>query len=94
MIYLEIDKIIRCEADLNYTRFFMQEGKTFLSSKTLKEYEDLLEIHSHFVRVHRSHLINTNFVLKFRSDGMLILKDKSEVPVSRRKKELVMQRLR
>jgi two-component system LytT family response regulator len=87
VVFLEVDNIIRCEADLNYTKFFLTGGKTFLSSKTLKEYEDLLSVHNNFLRVHRSHLVNLDYVLKFRNEGFLELKDDSIVPVSRRRKE-------
>jgi two-component system, LytTR family, response regulator len=92
VVFLEVDKIIRCEADLNYTKFILLEGKTFLSSKTLKEYEDLLSVHNNFLRVHRSHLVNVNYVLKYKNEGSLVLKDNSLVPVSRRKKEEVVKR--
>jgi two-component system LytT family response regulator len=92
VVFLEVDNIIRCEADLNYTRFILAEGKTFLSSKTLKEYEDLLSVHKNFLRVHRSHLVNLDFVLKFKNEGYLVLKDQSSIPVSRRKKEDVVKR--
>ncbi|HEY9047352.1 MAG TPA: LytTR family DNA-binding domain-containing protein [Ohtaekwangia sp.] len=93
VIFLEVDKIIRCEADLNYTRFILAENKTFLSSKTLKEYDDLLCIHDNFLRVHRSHLVNLDYVLKFKKEGTLVLKDNSTVPISRRRKEEVAERL-
>lgn len=92
VVFLEVDKIIRCEADLNYTKFILLDNKTFLSSKTLKEYEDLLSVHKNFLRVHRSHLVNLDFVLKFKNEGCLILKDSTIVPVSRRKKEDVVTR--
>jgi len=94
VVFLEVDKIIRCEADLNYTKFILVGNNTFLSSKTLKEYEDLLSVHNNFLRVHRSHLVNLDYVLKFRNEGSLVLKDNSTVPVSRRKKEEVMGMLR
>lgn len=93
VVLLEVDNIIRCEANLNYTNFILSEGRNFLSSRTLKEYEDLLEGNGNFIRVHRSHLINIHWVAKFKNDGMLVLKDGSEVPVSRRRKEEVMQKL-
>ena len=93
VVFLEVDKIIRCEADLNYTKFVLTDNKTFLSSKTLKDYEDLLTSSNNFLRVHRSHLVNLDFVLKFKNEGGLILKDNSTIPVSRRRKEEVMARL-
>jgi two-component system LytT family response regulator len=93
VVFLEVDKIIRCEADLNYTKFVLTENKTFVSSKTLKDYEDLLTHNNNFLRVHRSHLVNLDYVLKFKNEGGLILKDNSTIPVSRRRKEEVMSRL-
>jgi two-component system, LytTR family, response regulator len=93
VIFLEIDKIIRCEADLNYTKFILTDNKHFLSSKTLKEYEDLLAIHANFMRVHRSHLVNLDYILKFKNEGFLVLKDNSMIPISRRRKEEVMKKL-
>jgi two-component system LytT family response regulator len=93
VIFLEIDNIIRCEADLNYTKFILTGNKNFLSSKTLKEYEDLLAIHANFMRVHRSHLVNFNHLVKFKNDGFLVLKDNSLIPISRRRKEEVMKKL-
>jgi len=47
---IELDEIIRCEADRNYTSFFLTGGKKILVSKTLKEYETLLTGHN-FLRV-------------------------------------------
>lgn len=93
VVFLEVDSIIRCEADLNYTKFILTDNKTFLSSKTLKEYEDLLSVHNNFLRVHRSHLVNLDFVLKFKNEGCLVLKDGTSVPVSRRRKEEVIGRI-
>jgi two-component system LytT family response regulator len=93
VVFLELDKIIRCEADLNYTKFILAGNKNFVSSKTLKEYEDLLIVHDNFIRVHRSHLVNLDYLIKFKSDGNLLLKDNSIIPISRRRKESVMRRL-
>lgn len=93
VVFLELDKIIRCEADLNYTKFFLAGSKSFLSSKTLKEYDDLLTTHDNFIRVHRSHLLNINYLLKAKNDGNLILSDDSVIPISRRRKKEVMSRI-
>jgi two-component system LytT family response regulator len=57
MHILEIDDIIRCESEDNYTRFFLKSSKPLMISKTLKEYEELLSDEG-FLRVHQSHLIN------------------------------------
>lgn len=63
-------------------------------TKTLKEFEELLDDYN-FMRVHNSHLINLNQVVKYTKGegGVVTLSDGSEVDVSRRKKEEFLERL-
>lgn len=91
---VELDEIIRCEADRNYTSFFLQHGKKILVSKTLKEYETLLSTHN-FLRVQQSHLININYVDRYdkKNGGAVVMKDGSEVPLSPAKREVFFKRL-
>lgn len=91
---VEIKNIIRCEASGNYTTFFTTDKKKVLVSKTMKEYVGLLEGHD-FARVHHSHLINLAHVKEFvKIDGTyLVMSDGSEVPVSVRKREVLMESL-
>ena len=58
-----------------------------MSSKTLKEYENILK-GSNFIRIHKSSLININHIKEYLrgEGGSVILSDGSEVEVSRRKK--------
>lgn len=88
---LEVNNIIRCEADRNYTYFFVNEQKKHIVSQPMKEFEDLLTDFG-FIRIHKSHLINISYIDSFdKSDGgYIILKDKTEIPVSRRKKTELM----
>ncbi len=93
LILLDLQDIIRLEAEGSYTRFFSGKGQ-YLVSKSLKEYDDLLA-ENDFIRVHHGHLINLYFVNRYvKSDGgYLIMKDGSNVPVSARKKAEVLDRL-
>ncbi len=92
IIVVNIDDIIRCKSDNNYTTFYFNDASKILVSKTLKYYSDILK-EVGFIRVHQSHLINTKFIKEFiKSDGgYLILKDKSNVPVSVRKRNDVIE---
>ena len=94
IIVLELSEIIRCNSDNNYTTFHLKNGQKILVSKTLKYYADMLKEHQ-FLRVHQSHLINTRYIKEFiKSDGgYLILKDKSNIPVSVRKRNEVIETL-
>lgn len=91
---VEIPDIVRCTSDNSYTTFYLSSGEKIMVSKGLKEYEELLSIHS-FFRPHQSHLVNLKFVQKLdKSDGgFLILKDGSEVPVSTRRKQKLLDLL-
>jgi two-component system LytT family response regulator len=80
--------IVRCEGDDNYSRFYFRTGKPFLVSKTLKEYDELLNDHG-FLRVHKSHLVNKSCVVRYDREGYLWLSDGSSVPVSRRNREKI-----
>lgn len=91
---VELDQIIRCEADRNYTSFFLKDNKKILVSKTLKEYETLLSAHN-FLRVQQSHLINIAYVDRYdkKNGGAVVMKDGSEVPLSPAKRDLFFKRL-
>jgi two-component system LytT family response regulator len=91
--YLQPADIIRCEAVGNYTKFFVEGNKTYLISKTLGEYDALLAS-QHFIRTHKSHLVNKKFISFIDHDGFAVLKDKTKVEVSRRRKEEVMEALK
>ena len=86
---VELDNIIRCEADRNYTSFFLIGGKKILVSKTLKEYETLLSGHN-FLRVQQSHLINLDYVDRYDkgNGGSVVMRDGSEVPLSPAKRDV------
>jgi len=91
--FLQPKDIIRCEAVGNYTKFFVSGNKTYLISKTLGEYDTLLTPH-HFIRTHKSHLVNKKFISFIDHDGFAVLQDNSKVEVSRRRKEEVMTALK
>jgi two-component system LytT family response regulator len=88
---VNIADIIRCESNVNYTEFHFIDGKKLMVTKTLKEFEDLLNDHG-FFRVHQSHLINTAFLCEFiKTDGGSIRMENGHViPVSTRKKSQVL----
>lgn len=94
MHIVEIDDILRCESDDYYTRFYFTDGKTLLISKTLKENEELLG-DKNFIRPHKSHLVNIKYIKGFLKNdgGYIVLSDGTKVPVSRRKREFVVNTL-
>ena len=91
--FLQPGEIMRCESLGNYTKFIASNGKNYLISKTLGEYDMLLTPHN-FIRTHKSHLVNKKFISFIDHDGFVVLKDNSKVEVSRRRKEEVMEALK
>ena len=57
-----------------------------MTSKVLKEYDEMLAEHN-FIRVHRAHLVNKNYVNSVSPDRQLILTDNTLIDISRRKWE-------
>ena len=92
IIVVSLDEIIRCKSDNNYTTFYFENGSKIMVTKTLKFYADLLKKNT-FLRVHQSHLVNNKYIKEFiKADGgYLVLKDKSTVPVSVRKRAEVLK---
>jgi two-component system LytT family response regulator len=90
--FYEAQEIIRCEAVGNYTRFHIKEKKPVITSRTLKEYEDLLADHQ-FLRVHRTHLVNPRYIQAYTRDHELKMQDGSVVQVSRRKWEGIKEKV-
>ena len=85
---VSIGDIIRCESEKNYTTFYLTSGKKIVTSKSLIEYERLLD-KNEFMRIHKSHLVSLEHVTGFvrGRGGEAVLSDDSQVPVSREKKE-------
>lgn len=86
--YINVDDIIRCESDVNYTTIYTKDGAKLMVAKTLKEFEELLGGYG-FFRVHNSHLINTACIKSYNKGkgGFITLSDDKQVEVSLRRKE-------
>ncbi|MCB9234197.1 MAG: response regulator transcription factor [Bacteroidia bacterium] len=91
---VNIDEIIRCESSSNYTIFYLTNNRQILVTRTLKDYENILSDHS-FLRVHHSHLLNLNFLREYVKvdGGYAIMTDGQQVPVSTRKKDVLLKAL-
>jgi len=84
IVPIKIDDVSRFEADDDYVKVFAGNG-SYLINQTLGEIESRLDS-SRFCRVHRSHLLNLEFVERVESQDrrlLIILKDKTEILASR-----------
>jgi len=87
--------IIHLEAAENYTTLHCIGGKRYVSSKSIKTFEDRLDPEM-FFRVHKSHIINLTHHLKefSRAEGNIaVMSDSTQIPVARRKLQEFLNRL-
>ena len=95
MYFIKIKEIIRCEAEDNYTHIHLVNGDKITASKTIKSFDEMLS-GVNFYRVHKSELINLNYMKKFvKGDGgYLVMEDGREIMVSRRRRPAFMEQMK
>ncbi|MCG8578023.1 MAG: LytTR family DNA-binding domain-containing protein [Flavobacteriales bacterium] len=83
---VKVSEIVRLESDRNYTQVHLTSGDKILLSKTLKVFDNMLTDQG-FMRIHKSHLINTRQLDFVDSKQPCVhLKNGEQVPYSSRKK--------
>lgn len=85
--FLNIDDIVYCEADGNYTTIYCAQERKVVCY-TLARFETTL-FDFGFLRVHHKYLVNLNHVKSYtkgKGGGYLIMETDDVVPVSARKK--------
>jgi two-component system, LytTR family, response regulator len=89
-----VDQVVHCEANDNYTHFYLKNGNKVTACRTLKEIEDQLGEFSSFLRIHHSFIVNLNEANKYirGEGGYLIMNNGSTINVSRRRKVLLLNK--
>ena len=82
---VDINTIIRIEASSNYSKLFFINNKTLVMAKVLHWFEGQLAA-GRFFRIHRTHLINKNFIQLYSNDGKVKLLNGEWIDVSKRKR--------
>lgn len=96
IFFKEVKDIVRLEAKESYTNIVFTPGqKEILASINLGEYEAQFKRYPEFMRVHRSSMVNLNYVEVYvKSDGgYLKLKNGEAVDVSKRYRDELIARL-
>ncbi|MEI7983915.1 MAG: LytTR family DNA-binding domain-containing protein [Bacteroidota bacterium] len=70
---IDASEIIKLEANANYTNLYLTGQRMLSYCKILKDFEEILQPHPNFMRVHRSHLINIDHVVTFSKQGVIKL---------------------
>lgn len=93
--FVDIDTIVRIEAERSYCTFYLNNTRKILVSRSLNEFENVLLGYG-FVRIHNSHLVNVEYIKTFvRGDGgYLELADATCVPVARNRKDTFLESIK
>lgn len=93
-LFVEIKDIMLLEADGAYTKVYLQNGSELLVSKRLLFFEKVLEDRPFMVRVHRSHIVNFNFVKRYsKAESVIVLDNGKTVSVPKEKKAMIEETL-
>lgn len=79
--YITVEDIIYLEANSRYTRIVLKD-KELLCSYNLGKFKQLLENHS-FYQVHRSYMVNLNFIMRYKSSGTIVMSPGYEIPIAK-----------
>ena len=89
MVKVDIQNILYIEAERNYCRIY-SKGKEYLLVMTLKDMDEKLP-NKHFLRVHRSFIVNLSQIDEIATSHIVIAK--KAIPVSKSLKEELLKRL-
>ena len=93
--FIEVDDIISLQADSNYTIIHMKDMQKLVISKTLKDFEELLD-ESQFARIHKSYIVNLKYIKEYSTiDGGLVkMSDGNQWSISRRQLEFFLEKMK
>lgn len=91
--FVPVKDILYCEADDNYTKIIMQDGQSFLITKTMRDIQEVLE-EREFLRVHRQFIVNLNLIKKYvKGEGnYIIMNNDKSIPIARNQKDKLIER--
>jgi two-component system, LytTR family, response regulator len=93
--FIEVDDIVSLQADSNYTILHLVNMQKLVISKTLKDFEELLD-GSQFCRIHKSYIVNLKYIKEYSTTdgGIVKMTDGNQWSISRRQLELFLQKMK
>jgi two-component system, LytTR family, response regulator len=94
-VVVKLEEIIYCEAERSYSIFHLVHDTKIIVSKSLADYDSLLSA-AHFLRIHKSFLVNLQHVKEYQKGegGIVIMTNGIQLEVSRRRKDLFMCKMK
>jgi two-component system LytT family response regulator len=93
--FIEVDDMVSLQADSNYTIIHMKDMQKLVISKTLKDFEELLD-ESQFARVHKSYIVNLKYIKEYSTidGGIVKMSDGNQWSISRRQLDLFLEKMK
>lgn len=93
--FIEVDHIVSLQADSNYSIIHMITMQKLVISKTLKDFEDILD-GNQFARIHKSYIVNLSYIKEYNTTdgGIVKMTDGNQWSVSRRQLENFLEKMR
>ena len=93
--FIEVDDMVSLQADSNYTIIHMKDMQKLVISKTLKDFEELLD-ENQFARIHKSYIVNLRYIKEYSTidGGIVKMSDGNQWSISRRQLELFLEKMK
>lgn len=93
--FIEVDEVISLQADSNYTIIHMRDMQKIVISKTLKNFEELLD-DQQFARIHKSYIVNLRYVKEYSTidGGVVKMTDGNQWSISRRQLDIFLEKIK
>lgn len=93
--FIEMDDMISLQADSNYTVIHMKDMQKLVISKTLKDFEDLLDPQQ-FARIHKSYIVNLKYIKEYSTmdGGIVKMSDGNHWSISRRQLDSFLEKMK
>jgi len=91
--FITIADIIRCEGTDGYTTIYLKGGQQHLSSQSIGHFVKMMTT-PNFYQVHKSHLINLDYLDRYLNEGYVILSENHNVPVSRTRRAAFLDKIK
>lgn len=95
LVFIDVSKILYIKGEGAYSEIFCANEMSHMVSRNLKNFEDILCSNSRFLRVHKSYIVNFDFVIAYNKSegGFLELEHKKQVPISADKTALILDKI-
>jgi two-component system LytT family response regulator len=93
--FIDLDEIISLQADSNYTIIHLKDMQKLVISKTLKDFEELLD-ENQFARIHKSYLVNLSYIKEYSTidGGVVKMIDGNQWSISRRQLDVFLEKMK